>query len=137
MDETPNNMATIAFSEGAGRGGWRLPQCQTFTEPEQVPSTFDIKTNEGGSITLTRCHYQRGSHYIKTEYEPSCAIATGTLYAIINTNTGEITCSVNPSIDPSVTPELFPVAIYDITADAGGQTATVNFRIPFGIVSYE
>lgn len=106
-------------------------------DPAPYPKTFDISQDGAGTITLTRCHYMRGSVFKYTTYEPTASIATGTLSAVINTTTGEITAQFGATNDPN-NPELFPVALYQLTASTDGLTATVDYDLRGSVVvAYE
>ena len=91
------------------------------------PKTFALEQDGAGTITLTRCHYQRGSNFIETAYTPTVSIATGKLFAIVNTSTGEITAQIDFENDPAQ-PELVGFALYKITASGDLQTATIDYE---------
>ena len=89
------------------------------------PRPFDILSNAAGKIKVHRCWFKNGSKFIKTDSEPEINIATGVLFAVINTAANPITVSLGFDVEfDTDTPELFPVAIYDLTSN--GTSATIN-----------
>ena len=103
------------------------PVMITGTSFQFTPKTFFIEQDGAGTITLVRCHYQRGSNFIETAYTPTVSIATGKLFAIVNTSTGEITAQIDFENDPAQ-PELVGFALYKITASGDSQTATIDYE---------
>lgn len=97
------------------------------TKTSFFPKTFAIEQDGEGTITLVRCHYQRGANFIETAYEPTCSIASGVLYAVVNGETGEITAEIDWTFDANV-PEKIGFALYKITASGDGLTATVDYE---------
>ena len=102
-----------------------------------LPKTFQLTQDGAGTITLIRCHYQRGSNFIVTTTEPTCSIETGVLYAVVNTQTGEITAQINFTNDPAQ-PELMAFALYKITAGVDSKTCTVDYETGVRVlIAYE
>lgn len=131
------NFGHVEFREGYKPHLVIDPVLITGTQTAFFPKTFAIEQDGEGTITLVRCHYQRGSTFVTTSYEPTCSIESGILYAIVNTVTGEITCQIGYTFDPD-TPELLGFALYKITASGDSQTATVDYETGVRVVlAYE
>ena len=113
------------------------PVMITGTSFAFTPKTFFPVQDGEGTITLIRCHYQRGSNFIETAYEPTVSIETGIIYAVVNTATGEITAQIDYEFDPA-NPELLGFALYKITASGDSQTATIDYETGVRVlVAYE
>lgn len=107
---------SISAAPGAGPG---------LTSPRPFDITgFDAVT---GKLTLSRCWFQRGTLYVKAAASLDVTLTTGTLMALINTNDNTCTLGMDYVYDTDV-PEIFPVALYDVTATGSVYTVEADLR---------